>query len=256
MSFGPVSIFPGVLSTWDVSKSAPFATKDTAVIGNAQLGLFTFMDQLRQGGWSVTDAATGVTTGATWMTPGAEPVYLSITEHTFSMFQLMFAIVTVAIISGAVVGRIKYAWFMAFAAIWHLVIYCPLAHWIFFYDGWLFTFGVLDYAGGLVVHLASGASALTLAYWLGNSKRAKHDPHSVPYVLLGAALLWFGWFGFVSRIDPLGARNPPLAHLPGLSVPPRLARPRAHRMLALRWAPAQMWVRASSRTRSSAPPWP
>jgi len=64
------------------------------------------------------------------------------------------------------------------------------------YDGWLFTFGVLDYAGGLVVHLASGVSALTLAYWLGNSKRARPDPHSVPYVLLGAALLWFGWFGF------------------------------------------------------------
>ena len=134
-----------------------------------------------------------------------------------------------AIISGGVVGKIKYAWFMAFAALWHLLVYCPLAHWIFFYDGWathehvplrvspaapphhtprpalsaprharswLFTFGVLDYAGGLVVHVASGASALTLAYWLGNSKRARHDPHSVPYVLLGAALLWFGWFGF------------------------------------------------------------
>ena len=191
MSFGPVSIFPGVLSTWDVSKSAPFATKDTAVIGNAQLGLFTFMDQLRQGGWV---DANGM--AATWTTPGATPVYLNITEHAFSMFQLMFAIVTVAIISGGVVGKIKYAWFMAFAALWHLLVYCPLAHWIFFYDGWLFTFGVLDYAGGLVVHLASGASALTLAYWLGNSKRARHDPHSVPYVLLGAALLWFGWFGF------------------------------------------------------------
>ena len=173
MAFGPVSIMPNVLSTWDVSKSAPFATKETAVIGNAQLGLFTFMDQLRQGGW--VDANNMATT---WTTPGATPVYLNITEHTFSMFQLMrvappqtsprsrarapsaerrltapksarplprrcpaararnrFAIVTVAIISGAVVGKIKYAWFMAFAALWHLLIYCPLAHWIFFYDG-------------------------------------------------------------------------------------------------------------------------
>ena len=191
MAFGPVSIVPGVLSTWDVAKSAPFATKATAVVGNSQLGLFTFMDQLRQSGWSAVDA-NGATFTATWNTPGATPTYFNVTEHAYSMFQLMFAIVTVAIISGGVVGRIKYAWFMAFAAIWHLCIYCPLAHWIFFYDGWLFTFGVLDFAGGLVVHLASGASALTLAYWLGNSKRARHDPHSVPYVLLGAALLWFG----------------------------------------------------------------
>jgi hypothetical protein len=84
MAFGPVSIMPNVLSTWDVSKSAPSATKATAVIGNAQLGLFTFMDQLRQGGW--VDANN---MAATWTTPGATPVYLNITEHAFSMFQLM-----------------------------------------------------------------------------------------------------------------------------------------------------------------------
>jgi len=130
MSFGPVSIPPGVLSTWNAAQSAPAATINTKVIGNAQLGLFQFMDTLRQGGWSVTDS-NGVTTGATWNTPGATPVYTNITEHAFSMFQLMFAIVTVAIISGAVVGRIKYIWFMAFAALWHLLVYCPLAHWIF-----------------------------------------------------------------------------------------------------------------------------
>ena len=192
MAFGPVSIptLPSGVSSWNPDQAAPSATAATKIIGNAQLGLMTFSDQLRQIGWSNGGVAT------TWTDPGATPVYLNVTETTYNMFQLMFAIVTVAIISGGVVGRIKYAWFMAFAALWHLLIYCPLAHWIFFYDGWLFTFGVLDFAGGLVVHLASGASALTLAYWLGNSKQAKHDPHSVPYVLLGAALLWFGWFGF------------------------------------------------------------
>ena len=108
---------------------------------------------------------------------------------------------TVALISGSVVGKMKYVWFMAFAGIWHLTIYCPLAHWIFFYDGWLFTYGVLDYAGGLVVHVSSGVSALVLAFWLGRARKAHGgghaahyvpEAHSVPYVLLGAALLWFG----------------------------------------------------------------
>lgn len=109
----------------------------------------------------------------------------------------MFAIITPALISGAVVGKVKYVWFMAFVALWHLFVYCPLAHWLFYYDGWLFVYGSIDFAGGMVVHTSSGISALVLTWWLGNSKARTHTrPHNVPYVLLGAALLWFGWFGF------------------------------------------------------------
>ncbi len=133
-----------------------------------------------------------------WNSDGT-PIISTISEHAYSMFQLMFAIITPALISGAVVGKIKYAWFMAFVALWHVFVYCPLAHWLFFYDGWLFVYGAIDFAGGMVVHTSSGVSALVLTYWLGRGKRAAPahmSPHSVPYVLLGAALLWFGWFGF------------------------------------------------------------
>jgi Amt family ammonium transporter len=96
---------------------------------------------------------------------------------------------------------------MLFVALWHLLVYCPLAHWIFFYDGWLFRDGALDFAGGMVVHTSSGISGLVLAWWLGKSKhRVPHSPHSVPYVLLGAGLLWFGWFGFNAG-SALGSTN-------------------------------------------------
>jgi ammonium transporter, Amt family len=125
------------------------------------------------------------------------PFISTIDERAYSMFQLFFAIITPAILSGAVVGKIKYQWFMAFVALWHLFVYCPLAHWLFFYDGWLFVYGAIDFAGGMVVHTSSGVSALVLTWWLGNPKhRAPVSPHSVPYVLLGGGLLWFGWFGF------------------------------------------------------------
>ena len=84
---------------------------------------------------------------------------------------------------------------MLFTALWHLLIYCPLAHWIFYYKGWLATYGVVDYAGGMVIHTASGVASFVLAFWVGG-KAKPVIPHNVPFVLLGAALLWFGWFGF------------------------------------------------------------
>jgi Amt family ammonium transporter len=116
------------------------------------------------------------------------------TETAYSMFQLMFAIITPALISGAVVGKIKFSFWLLFVALWHLLVYTPLAHWVFYFDGWIWKYGAIDFAGGLVVHTASGVSALVLAYLLGKSPRhAAHNPHNVPYVLLGAALLWFGW---------------------------------------------------------------
>jgi Amt family ammonium transporter len=102
---------------------------------------------------------------------------------------------------------------MAFAAIWHIIVYCPLAHWVWAPDGWLYTWGLLDFAGGTVIETASGVSAFVLAFWLGKlrgwhaspfSGPGPHHgpspvtPHNVPYVLLGCGLLWFGWFGFNS----------------------------------------------------------
>ena len=86
-----------------------------------------------------------------------------------------------------------------FVGLWHLFVYCPLAHWIFYSGGWLLQYGAIDFAGGMVVHTSSGVSAFVLTFWLGRSK-VVHKPHNVPYVLLGAALLWFGTW----RITLLG----------------------------------------------------
>lgn len=126
----------------------------------------------------------------------AHPAATSITLHTFAMFQLMFAIIAAAIICGAVVGKMKWVYWMAFAGLWHLGVYCPLAHWIFDPRGWLATYGVIDFAGGMVIHVASGVSAFVLA-WLLGGKMPLHPqvPHNVPFVLLGMSLIWFGWFG-------------------------------------------------------------
>jgi Amt family ammonium transporter len=146
------------------------------VIGNVDLAASKFGYQLRS---ASTDGS----------------VALTISEQTYMVFQLMFAIITSAIISGSVVGRMKFWWFVAFSVIWHCIVYTSLAHWIFYYGGWLFQYQLLDFAGGMVVHTSSGVSAFVLAFWLGRGKTA-HRPHNVPYVLLGAALLWFGWFGF------------------------------------------------------------
>jgi Amt family ammonium transporter len=190
MAFGPVA----PIAKWigDNALAAPAAISSTRVIGNNQLALFSFLDNLRQNGWLDASGAY-----VTWTAEGPlTPSYFSISEQTYAMFQLMFAIITPALISGAVVGKIKFNWFMLFVALWHLTVYCPLAHWIFFYDGWLFTYGVLDFAGGLVVHCASGVSALVLTWLLGSRGRKHTEPHSIPYVLLGSAMLWFGWFGF------------------------------------------------------------
>lgn len=105
----------------------------------------------------------------------------------------MFAIITSALIAGSVIGKMKWSWFMVFTACWHLFVYCPLAHWIFYFKGWLYTYGVLDYAGGLVIHTSSGVSSFVLALWLGLGKKrglSPHQPHNVPFVLLGASILW------------------------------------------------------------------
>jgi ammonium transporter, Amt family len=122
-----------------------------------------------------------------------------IPKYLFVMFQATFAIIAVALISGALVDRMKFSAYLVFIALWSLVVYSPIAHWVWDAKGWLFQLGALDFAGGTVVHINAGISALVGAAVLGPrlpSTRQKAIPHNIPFVMLGAGLLWFGWFGF------------------------------------------------------------
>ena len=128
---------------------------------------------------------------------GTEPSG-SIPHILFMAFQGTFAIITAALISGALIGRMRFGPYVAFIALWGLLVYAPVTHWVWG-GGWLGSLGALDFAGGTVVHVNAGVAALVAALVLGS----RHDhsrtallPHNVPFVLLGAALLWFGWFGF------------------------------------------------------------
>ena len=128
-----------------------------------------------------------------------ETLHGQVPELLFATFQLTFAIITAALISGAIADRAKFAAWVVFVPIWAVVVYAVVAHWVWAPDGWLLRLGVLDYAGGLVVEIVSGASALALALVLGPRIGFKKDsmrPHNLPFVLLGVGLLWFGWFGF------------------------------------------------------------
>ncbi|MHC5113870.1 MAG: ammonium transporter [Planctomycetota bacterium] len=126
----------------------------------------------------------------------------SLSPLAFMTFQMMFAIITPALISGAVVGRMKFRAYALFIVAWSLLVYCPLAHWVWGPGGWIAGMGALDFAGGTVVHVSAGVSALVAAVVLGPrrgegaEKPTSDDPHNVPFVILGASLLWFGWFGF------------------------------------------------------------
>jgi Amt family ammonium transporter len=129
-----------------------------------------------------------------------------IPQLVFVAFQATFAIITVALISGAVADRAKFGAWVVFTLVWVTLVYFPIAHWVWWTDGeengqsgWLFELGALDFAGGTVVHINAGVAALALALVLGRRKGWPKDPmrpHNLPFVLLGAALLWFGWFGF------------------------------------------------------------
>ncbi len=129
-----------------------------------------------------------------------DPAYApTIPLQAHAMFQGMFAIITPALISGAIVERMRFRAYVAFLVLWATLIYDPLAHWVWGAGGWLQQRGALDFAGGTVVHISAGVSALVAAWMLGARKdfrRVPLAPHSVPLVLLGAGLLWFGWFGF------------------------------------------------------------
>ncbi len=116
----------------------------------------------------------------------------------FMMFQGMFAIITVALIAGGIVERMKFSTWLVFALLWATFVYSPIAHWVWG-GGWLGELGALDFAGGTVVHINSGISALALALVLGARKgfgKEPMEPHNIPMTVLGAVLLWFGWFGF------------------------------------------------------------
>jgi Amt family ammonium transporter len=116
----------------------------------------------------------------------------------FAAFQLMFAAITPALITGAFAERKRFGAFVLFTVLWSLLVYSPVAHWVWAADGWLYKLGALDFAGGTVVHATSGVSALLVAIMIG--RRAVNgeglEPHDIPMTVLGAGLLWFGWFGF------------------------------------------------------------
>ncbi|MGQ2912273.1 ammonium transporter [Aeromicrobium sp.] len=134
---------------------------------------------------------------------GVETAYGTIPEFVFAGFQLMFAIITVALISGAIADRAKFSGWVVFVAVWVTIVYFPVAHWVFDFGddgGWIATqLEAVDFAGGTAVHINAGAAGLALALVLGKRTGWKRDPmrpHNLPFVLLGAGLLWFGWFGF------------------------------------------------------------
>src|SRR5688572_15960589 len=137
---------------------------------------------------------------------GAAPsdTYATTVPHsTFAMYQMMFAIITPALISGAIAERIKFGGYVVFIALWSLLVYSPVAHWVWAAGGWLGLsegkLGALDFAGGTVVHINAGAAALAGILYLGKRRgfgREAFVPHNVPMVVTGAAILWFGWFGF------------------------------------------------------------
>ena len=124
---------------------------------------------------------------------------LTIPALAFCAYQMMFAIITPALFTGATADRMKFAGYVVFLGLWLVLVYSPVAHWVFSPTGWLFQRGALDFAGGTVVHINAGIAALALAVVLGKRRgwpREAMPPHSLPLTLLGTGILWFGWFGF------------------------------------------------------------
>ncbi len=120
----------------------------------------------------------------------------SIPTLLFVIFQMMFAIITPALITGAIVERFKFTTYLVFLVLWLTLVYAPIAHWVWASNGWLFDMGALDFAGGTVVHINAAIAAVAAAMLVGKRRNPGAEPSNVPYVMLGAALLWFGWFGF------------------------------------------------------------
>lgn len=162
----------------------------------------------------------------------------TIPHQAFMVFQLMFAAITPALITGAFAERMKFSALLIFSALWSLVVYCPVAHWLWG-GGWLAQLGALDFAGGAVVHISSGISALVCAYVLGVRHGYGTDymaPHNLPMVLLGTGLLWFGWFGFNAG-SALGANE--------TAVVAFVATHTAAATAALSWMAVEWWHRGT-----------
>ena len=119
-----------------------------------------------------------------------------IPDLLFVVFQMMFAIITPALITGAMAERFKFTTYLIFLVLWLTFVYAPIAHWVWAESGWLYKLGALDFAGGTVVHISAGVAAVAAAYLVGKRRNPGLEPHNVPFVVLGAAILWFGWFGF------------------------------------------------------------
>jgi ammonium transporter, Amt family len=151
--------------------------------------------------WGLRGAFSGLKSlWVPFLADGKTPNPDTVPVLAFAAFQLMFAIITPALISGAIADRAKFSSWLIFVTLWTTVVYFPVAHWVFAPDGWIFSkLKAFDFAGGTAVHVNAGSAALALALVLGKRvgwPREKFKPHNVPFVLIGAALLWFGWFGF------------------------------------------------------------
>src|SRR5690242_20428939 len=136
----------------------------------------------------------GVASGQPWSLAPTIP------KSLFSMFQLMFAVITPGLVVGAIAERMRFTAYVLFTVLFSLLVYAPLAHWSWHPQGFLFKMGALDFAGGTVVHISAGCAALAGALVLKRRKahleNVTHKPANIPYVLIGTGLLWFGWFGF------------------------------------------------------------
>ena len=121
-----------------------------------------------------------------------------IPDMLFATFQMMFAIITPALITGAFAERFKFSTYLIFLVLWVTFVYVPICHWVWAGDGWILGIGAADFAGGTVVHINAGVAAIAAAYLVGKRRNVERgvEPHNVPFVVLGAAILWIGWFGF------------------------------------------------------------
>ena len=170
----------------------------------AIMGLSVFMWTLFGYSLSFGSDHGGVIGGFEWLALNgvgwdAGPYSDSIPHLVYAGFQMMFAMITPALITGAVVGRMKFKALFAFIALWSVIVYYPMAHMVWGQGGFLAAIGSVDFAGGNVVHISSGVSALVLAIYLGKRRgynKATYRIHNIPFVVIGAALLWFGWYGF------------------------------------------------------------
>ena len=148
-------------------------------------------------GWGIIGGLNNLGLQGVGVTPG--PYAATIPATAFALFQMMFAIITPALIIGAFAERKRFKAFVLFALLWSLLVYSPICHWVWGDGGWLRNMGVLDFAGGTVVHISSGVAALVAALVLGPRVRReseRFEPHDVRLTVIGAGILWFGWFGF------------------------------------------------------------